>query len=497
MKKILIADSIKESRDAIARSLEVHGFQCKCVSSGHDIIELDHDEVMLVITAQHLQDMPAMEAIETIIRENPYFSEIPFIICTSDNSNSFYRKCLAKGFTEVLHKPFSRKTLFNMIKNILVEKKILDEEMFMGVAQVEEIKEKEKIEFLKYLFNMQRPEITPKYNPKVNTGYFYPTVTEYFSLAPGEEYSLLDEFAEENILTKKLEDKVNICPRCSFHTLNYREICPKCSSLDIQTEEVYHHFACGYVGPASDFHTGNALDEITCPKCEKRLRHIGLDYEKPSDTFVCRECKYVFTEPDVDFKCFSCSFVAPADKAIITRVYSYTPTRKAEKAVENNSLAIYSFSDVIMAENRFSYNLDFFNYMLRRKTIESKEFKDENFLAIVGVHNVKDEFIDSMAAAISKIISPLDIMAVTDKKRAAILFLRKNEESVLADCRGIRDYLLRTLKIKDGGEVPFSILLKDLSKNPSKPEDVLKETLDVFEEKCKLSKGEIFLYEEA
>ena len=496
MKKILVADSIRESRDAISRSLEVHGFQCKCVSSGRDVIELDREEIMLVITAQHLQDMSAVDAIETVIRENPYFSEIPFILCTSDNSNSFYKKCLAKGFTEVLHKPFSRKNLFNMIKNILIEKGILDEDMFMGVQQVEEIKEKEKVEFLKHLFNMQHPEITPKYNPKVNTGYFYPSVTEYFSLTPGEEYSLLDEFTDEGILSKKIEDKVNICPRCSFHTLNYREICPKCSSLDIHTEEIYHHFACGYVGPASDFHTGNALEEISCPKCEKRLRHIGLDYEKPSDTFVCRECKYVFTEPNVDFKCFSCSFVAPAEKAIITRIYSFEPTRKAEKAVENNSLSIYNFNDVIMAENRFSYNLDFFNYMLKRRTIEAKEFKDENYLAVAGVQNVKDEFIDSMAAAISKIISPLDIMAVTDKKRAAMLFLRKNEESVLNECRGIRDYLIHALKIKDGSEIPFGIIVRNLSASSSMPEDVLKETLEAFEKNCKFSKGEIFLYEE-
>ncbi|OGV40054.1 MAG: hypothetical protein A2020_13725 [Lentisphaerae bacterium GWF2_45_14] len=496
MKKILVADSIKESRDAISRSLEVHGFQCKCVSSGRDIIELDHEEVMLVIMAQHLQDMSAIDVVETIIRDNPYFSEIPFIICTSDNSNTFYRKCLAKGFTEVLHKPFSRKSLFNMIKNILVEKGILDEEMFMGVQQVEEIKEKEKVEFLKHLFTMQQPGINPKYNSKVNTGYFYPTVTEYFSLTPGEEYSLLDELAEDHILSRKVEDKVNICPRCSFHTLNYREICPKCSSLDIQTEEVYHHFSCGYVGPSSDFHTGNALDEITCPKCEKRLRHIGLDYEKPSDTFVCHECKYVFTEPDVDFKCFSCSFIAPAEKAIITRIYSYTPTKRAEKAVENNSLSIYNFNDIIMSENRFSYNLVFFNYMLKRKTVESNEFKDENYLAVIGVQNVKDDFYDSLAAAISKIISPLDIMAVTEKKRIAVLFLRKNQETVVDDCRGIRDYLVQSLKIQEGNEPPFGIIVRNLGTSPSAPEDVLKETLDVFETKCKFSKGEIFLYEE-
>ena len=165
--------------------------------------------------------------------------------------------------------------------------------------------------------------------------------------------------------------------------------------------------------------------------------------------------------------------------------------------MENNSLSIYNFNDIIMAESRFCYTLDFFSYMLKRKAVEAKEFGDENYLAVIGVQNVKDDFVTSLLAAFSKIISPLDIMTVTEKKRIAILFLRKKEELVSKDCSDIRRCVIHSLNIGTGNEIPFGIIIRNLgSCQSAPPEEIFKETLNVFEKKCKEAKGKIFLYEE-
>ena len=101
------------------------------------------------------------------------------------------------------------------------------------------------------------------------------------------------------VLDRRLADKVHRCPNCAWHTLNFVEVCPRCRGIDIEIENVIHHFACAYVGAWSEFRHGV---DLVCPKCDEKLRHMGMDYEKPSDTYRCHACGYVFTESRVEIK---------------------------------------------------------------------------------------------------------------------------------------------------------------------------------------------------
>ena len=44
-----------------------------------------------------------------------------------------------------------------------------------------------------------------------------------------------------------------ILHNCKNGHLSFREVCPSCDSANMISEDLIHHFPCGYIGAISDF----------------------------------------------------------------------------------------------------------------------------------------------------------------------------------------------------------------------------------------------------
>ena len=123
--------------------------------------------------------------------------------------------------------------------------------------------------------------LEPRNSRYSKIGYHYPLV-EALSIEHDPIFILknLDKFYWDNYFKREIIDKVNICYECSSSYLNFSECCSKCSSIDLKSEELVHHFRCAYVGPQSDYEKN---EKLVCPKCNHQLKHIGIDYDKPSE----------------------------------------------------------------------------------------------------------------------------------------------------------------------------------------------------------------------
>lgn len=95
-------------------------------------------------------------------------------------------------------------------------------------------------------------------------------------------------------------DRIHVCPICHSSHLLFFETCPECGSSDIHEEPVIHHFRCANVSPE---HTYLQDGELICPKCRKQLRHIGVDYDRPSSIYTCRACEHTFMYPNMRALC--------------------------------------------------------------------------------------------------------------------------------------------------------------------------------------------------
>ncbi len=99
-------------------------------------------------------------------------------------------------------------------------------------------------------------------------------------------------------------DRVRHCRACASTHLNYVDLCPACSSLQITTAPFLHCFGCGYVAEERSF---EGLGGRSCPKCSRILRHIGIDYDRALQNFSCSDCNVSFSDPKIAARCLNCS----------------------------------------------------------------------------------------------------------------------------------------------------------------------------------------------
>ena len=158
----------------------------------------------------------------------------------------------------------------------------------------------------------------------------YPEISVHFN--PRDEskiLAILETGELEGLFTSTFVDKIYLCTNCETGLLNYREVCPKCSSSHSKTEDLIHHFPCAYVGPVSDFQ--NTIDDdLNCPKCNKHLNHIGVDYDKPSVLHTCQKCSHQYQDYHVKAKCLTCLHENDVENLIPKEVRSYYLTTKGK-----------------------------------------------------------------------------------------------------------------------------------------------------------------------
>lgn len=171
----------------------------------------------------------------------------------------------------------------------------------------------------------RKVELKPVIDVGSPTGYIYPFIHIHSSKDQTDQESLplLSDALNEGYFKSSFIDRVHLCPDCLSVYHNFREMCPKCKSPQLQAENIVHHFVCAYVGPESDFQVDN---DMICPKCKKILRHIGVDYDKPSLAYECVDCKNFFQEPEMESYCFSCKSHNSVDNLIPYDVQSFTLT---------------------------------------------------------------------------------------------------------------------------------------------------------------------------
>jgi uncharacterized OB-fold protein len=161
-------------------------------------------------------------------------------------------------------------------------------------------------------------------------GYEYPMLTGHFEKNNTIKIlKLLDWGVNSKYFDAQFVDRIHLCPDCHSAHLNFREVCPKCKSPDIESDNVLHHFVCAYVGPENDF----VKDErMICPKCNRRLKHIGVDYDRPSVIYNCNVCRNEFQEPVMEVLCFSCKKNSSVSDLVELDVNKYSFTDRGKEA---------------------------------------------------------------------------------------------------------------------------------------------------------------------
>jgi len=156
-----------------------------------------------------------------------------------------------------------------------------------------------------WLWPRSRAEIAPVRDSRKSQHYTYPLLD---ALADDEPINIavwLQLMTQQGWLeSMQLVDRLRLCTSCGSGHLNYVDVCPECSALEIVRQPSLHCFTCGHVAPQEHFLKG---DILMCPNCLSRLRHIGSDYDRPLENFRCRSCQAFFVDAEVEARCLDCN----------------------------------------------------------------------------------------------------------------------------------------------------------------------------------------------
>jgi GGDEF domain-containing protein/DNA-directed RNA polymerase subunit M/transcription elongation factor TFIIS len=186
------------------------------------------------------------------------------------------------------------------------------------------------LKVLRYMYTRQKP-LKPVRFVKSIYGYSYPNVNVNFSGNSFQEFTLINFLEKRGLIKGDFVDRIFSCSSCYSSYLNFREICTNCGSPNISSQDLIHHYVCGYLGQESDYHI-EGTDELKCPKCKKFLKHIGVDYDRPSELYTCASCGHQFQEADVDSHCINCGAVTGIDKLIQRDIREYSLTAIGENS---------------------------------------------------------------------------------------------------------------------------------------------------------------------
>jgi GGDEF domain-containing protein len=239
------------------------------------------------------------------------------------------------------------------------------------------------VKMVSYMYSRERKHLEPIPYVFSDVNYTYPPLSVNFNFS--EEYAIFDILKQaeyDGILTSDFVDRVYLCSQCSNGRMSYREVCPKCNSSNSETDDIIHHFPCGYVGPMVDF-KNEIDDELDCPKCNKRLRHIGVDYDKPSVIHECLNCNHKFQDYFVKAKCLSCSHDNSVEQLKTKEIRKYNLTQKGTYAALNGYVTTSKDIEEIIGTVKY----DTFKTMLKYEIERLKQTDGSSNICAIHINN--------------------------------------------------------------------------------------------------------------
>ena len=292
------------------------------------------------------------------------------------------------------------------------------------------LRTRQKLQLLKALLELPEPILVPELHPHAPEGHALPEVEEAFGLAPGEGLRMAEDLADVGLLERSLLNRVNLCPRCGACQLNFRETCPSCSTLQVGIERLVHHFACAHVGPESEYARGV---DLVCPKCERTLLQLGQDFDRPGETYVCRDHAHVFDQPRLEGQCYSCASLFQGHEARVHGVHRYRATPLAGRAVELRRLTGLDVSEMLHDAGLGVASRAFFLVELERELLRLAEQPGTfNLATLEFLHRgrpyplfrrMPEESLQALSRTIVAALRSLDLVCRWDGERLALLLL--------------------------------------------------------------------------
>ena len=263
-------------------------------------------------------------------------------------------------------------------------------------------------------------ELEPLTTIRRSSGYVYPVLEPLFGKRDSGVLDTLSFLESQHLLSAKFVSKAHFCSHCGSAFLNFKESCSHCNSDDLAVDELVHHFKCAYTAEMSEFKKG---DQLQCPKCERELRHIGVDYDKPSMVYHCNQCSHTFQDPKIITACYNCGRSTEPENQVSKTIHAYTVSAIGLNAAEYGMDAL--FTNLLDAELRLysaSAFRDFFEvesarinrYKISSSSLAMIQFKDLDQLYIKLGSRAQEVFAE-LSAIFKAVLRQSDVITARNE----------------------------------------------------------------------------------
>lgn len=301
----------------------------------------------------------------------------------------------------------------------------------LTIPKLNSYEELNKYKIIAYCFTRNKV-IEPITSRQSLIGYEFPYLSLLYKMT--EVISMLkvvEQATQQQLLSFTLKDYVHMCKSCSGNYLNFRECCPKCESIDIKAHDMVHHFVCAHVAPEKDFKIEGGLE---CPKCDKQLRHIGIDYDKPSTIYSCNTCNHEFQNSTMKALCVDCSTEQDLDELLEKTIGSYSITQKGE-----NFLFINQDLKEETVLSLGSMSLPIFKILLKQEIQRVKTNECSSFFAKIEFKNnqlqllntnVKEALKNEIGNIIKSYLKEADVLSMERFNKYYLLLPETNKNQL-------------------------------------------------------------------
>ncbi len=335
------------------------------------------------------------------------------------------------------------------------------------------------LDFLKQLLDQRIEIIEPSLDPAMPIGHFYPAAAHILGRTAVDR-EVLESLASFGLLAREVSNRVRQCPECDDVRLNFREVCPTCKSLNILQQEMVTHYACAFSAPLQHFRRGG---DLICPKCNETLRHIGVDYEKPSKLFTCFNCESIFRDPLIETQCLRCNCTCAPAQTIERPIYRFLVTPLAEQAVLERRITGVNLEVLLRNTQTGLYSKSYFEHEVKRELVRCERYKSPYSILLVRVNQFDDiasmrpteatQFAESIFRAVSAGLRTLDTTCVWSEDSLGILLSETPKDNARVVVQRIHANVGKL-------EYLYSIQKPSVSIGMSSSEDGLKNLTDLI-----------------
>ena len=234
----------------------------------------EEQKIVSVILDDSLEDLQAKKMVSDLFEIYP--RAIIILLSAVEKSDKKIVELLNMGIYDYVQKPLNFDRIEEVIKKIKKEKNITDTTTQPDV--------KEKIISLltgKLLSNNRISDML-----KIKKNIVEKNIKELEALNTINNVWIFNE---------------PICNRCSSSNLTSIFSCPACGNKTFSKKTLIEHHECGNVELAKNYLDGK------CPKCNKELKILGVDYQRLENYYVCNNCGDKFPTLIHNLECTSCN----------------------------------------------------------------------------------------------------------------------------------------------------------------------------------------------